>query len=226
MRGMGIAAVVFIPVLIKLISEISPRSFWNYFFLTLITTSCLWSFSFIWQGETQYMNYSGLLSAQLTMLRRNDFLIAGISAIGLGSIVWGIRRYLKNENRSSGPEALSIVGLFFVFIYCVRDFQSHFANQLRPKIAILIITLSALFWVFLTAQFGMGVQRRKITQKRNEFLVGSFLCACFIISTILFMRVMVYNETVIIQPHKTNRISTAIAAHFITRKLEIPMKST
>lgn len=206
MRGMGVTAVILVPILMKFISEIYPRRLIYFFLLTLITASCLWSFALLWQGETQFMTYHQLVTAQLAMLRRKDFIIPVISAIGFVLIGWGIRCYLKNGNQSFGSEVLSTVGLALVFFYCARDFQIILTNRFNPKMAIMIIIFLALVWVFLISLFRKDVQCPNLPKRRTELLIGSSLFLGFIIITILFGRLMVHTEAVIAQPHKINRV--------------------
>ena len=227
MRGMGITAVILVPVLIRFISELSSRSFINYFLLTLIAASCLWSFALMWQGNTQFMTYHDLFTAQLTMLRKKRFFNTRYFSHRIWLYCYGIWYYLKNGNRANGLEVLSMVGIGFIYSYYIRGFTLFFNNKLSPNITIIITTFSAMVLLFLVTRICAVVQWTKSPQRKAEVLIGSSICASFIISTILFGRLMIHTEVGIAQTHKINLVSShRRVGHFIIQKLRLRMRST
>lgn len=190
MRGMGVSAVVLVPVLIRFMRERELHNKSNTLFGILVLAACVWStplFLANLHSETQFMTYSELFASykDIVILLQPALLIL----VGTFLVVFFILRLLENKIVRSLRENIVIqlharptlltssIILFPMGVYCLIEYviskysqQSAVSSQSSIHFALISIPVSvAIILLF----FGTSDSNRSTTLSQSQTSSGS-----------------------------------------------------
>lgn len=195
LRGMGISAVVLVPILCKYISERRRHGSVPAVVILVLLTS-MWSALLMMQGQTQFFAYDQLWLAQVATAR--NVLVhtpwVPIVIICFALAGWWLYRTRDGAGRAIAAAAYGLAAV--VLLYLVRGWNewAALADRLQAGLPIAVVLgASGILLERLTRRW----QQEDPGTARLRPTTGAAFVIVFLVSTVLFIRAAVRTETAV-----------------------------
>ncbi len=203
MRGLGVAAVLLVPIFVRHVAALPPRGARAVAWIAAALASALWSLGLLWQGETSFFRFEELGNAQRAAFGAPWFL-APVGAAAAGA--WAVLRIAAPKgDRWAGTVAGSLGAL--VLVYLVGRGEDPHARQ--PDMPVLPVVLLSLFAACAAAAVGLAAARATVRGVATSWLSVAIGCALLAIlagECVLFARVAARTEAAIANPAPPDRV--------------------